>query len=80
VTRFSPASARDFAQRGSRLPCDPDLFDAEFDKESSEPLDLLEGQDFFPGQKRVFLTEDLCRHAVGAAEITAIRHRDPEIS
>jgi hypothetical protein len=44
-----------------------------------QPRDLFKGQQLVALQKREIAAEDLLGHAVRAAEVAAIRDRDPEI-
>ena len=57
-----------------------DLLDSDPDELAREPLDLLEGQELLAVEEPIAASEDLLRHAVDAAEVAAIRHRDPEIA
>ena len=59
---------------------DPELLDAERHEDAGEPRDLLEGQHLVARQERVVAAEDLLRHAVGAAEVAAVRDRDPQVA
>ena len=59
---------------------DPQLPDAELDEDPGQPADLLVGQDLRVRQEGVVAPEDLGRHAVRAAEVAAVRDRDPEVA
>ena len=50
------------------------------DEQPRQPGDLLEAEQFGALQKDEILAEDIPRHAVGAAHVAAIRHRDPKIA
>src|SRR5438067_1004152 len=54
----------------------PDFLDAELKEDPSHALDLFKGQNLLPCNPRVFVE----RHAVGAAEVAAIRNRDSQIT
>ncbi len=56
-----------------------DFFHAMRDEEPGQPFDFLEAQQRAMRQERVILVEHRPRHAVDAAEIAAIRHRDAQI-
>ena len=56
-----------------------DFFDAMRDEQPSQPLDFLEPQQRAVRQERVVLVEHRARHAVHAAEIAAIGHRNAQI-
>ena len=57
-----------------------DLLDAVGDERARQPRDLLEAQQFGVRQEAVVPVEDLLRHAVGAAEVAAIRDRDAQVA
>ena len=59
---------------------DPELLHAELDEDARDALDLLERQELAPRQEAVVAPEDLLRHAVDAAEVAAVRDRDPQIA
>ena len=56
------------------------VLDAESDEDAGQARDLLEAEEFPARQELVLLPVDLRRHAVGAAEVAAIRHRDAQIA
>jgi hypothetical protein len=58
----------------------PELAHAERHEQPREPHDLLERQALGGAQELVFLVERLPRHAVGAAEVAAIHHRNAQIA
>ena len=60
-------------------PVMPELLDAVRDECPREPLDLLVVEQLRPGQELVVAAEDLLRHAVDAAEVAAVRDRDPQV-
>src|SRR5690606_17851133 len=49
-----------------------DLPDSPVDEQASDAGDLLEGEEKVPGKELVVATEDLLRHAVGAAEVATV--------
>jgi hypothetical protein len=49
------------------------------DERAGEPFDLLVVEELLAREEDVVATEDLLRHAVDAAEVAAIGHRDPKI-
>src|SRR3954469_22529810 len=55
------------------------LFFAALDEDAREPCDLLEREDGAIRQERMVGAEHLARHAVDAAEIAAIGHRDAKV-
>ena len=55
------------------------LLDAEADEQTREARDLLEAQQLVARQEGVVAAEDLLRHAVGAAEVAAVRDRDAQV-
>ena len=59
---------------------DPQLLHAEVDEDARDPLDLLEREELAARQEAVLVAEDLLRHAVDAAEVAAVGHRDPQIA
>ena len=61
-------------------PGDPELLHAETDEDAGQPRDLLVAQDLGSRQEREVAAEDLRGHAVGAAEVAAVGHRDPEVT
>ena len=61
-------------------PGDPQLLGAEPDEDAGDPLDLLEREDLIVREERVVAPEDLLRHAVRAAEVAAVRDRDPQVA
>jgi hypothetical protein len=56
-----------------------DLGDAMGRKKAGEAGDFLEGQQGFPRQEGVVLVEHGLRHAIHAAEVAAVGHRDAQI-
>src|SRR5262249_5745568 len=58
---------------------DAELLDAERDEDPREPLDLLEGEQLRLREELVALAVDLCRHAIGAAEVAAVGDRDAQV-
>ena len=61
-------------------PGDPQLVHPEGDEDAGDPLDLLEREQLAARQEAVVAPEDLLRHAVHAAEVAAVRDRDPEVA
>ena len=59
---------------------DPQLLHTEVDEHARDPLDLLEGEELAARQEAVLVAEDLLRHAVHAAEVAAVGHRDPQVA
>ena len=59
---------------------DPQLLDAVFEEEANEAFDLFEGEDLVARQERIAFAEDLGGHAIRAAEIAAVRHRNPQVA
>src|SRR5207249_9407583 len=59
---------------------DPQLLGAEVDEDPRQALDLLERQDELTRQEREVAPEDLLGHAVDAAEVAPIGHRDPQVA
>ena len=55
------------------------FFDAERDEDARETRDLLEAEQLVARQEDVVAAEDLLRHAVGAAEVAAVRDRDAQV-
>jgi len=49
-------------------------------EQSCEPCDLLEAEDLVSVEEDVVRTKDLFRHAVGAAEVAAIRDGDAKVA
>ncbi len=58
----------------------PDLLDSMSRQDPRQPLDLLEREELGAREEAVAAPEDLLRHAVGAAEVAAVRDRDAEVS
>jgi hypothetical protein len=56
------------------------LADPEAGKDPGHPGQLLERQQLPAGQEREVAAEDLPRHAVGAAELAPVGHRDPQVA
>src|SRR5699024_1010516 len=56
------------------------LVHAEAGKQSRQPRDLLEIQQFPLGQELVLATEQFPRHAVAAAEIAAVGQRNTQVA
>ncbi len=54
---------------------EPDLANAQIEKDVHQPIDLFEMEDVLLGQPDVFLL----RHAVLAAEIAAVSDREPKV-
>ena len=50
------------------------------DRDPGDPFDLLEVQDLVARQELEVPPEDLLRHAVGAAEVAAVGHRDAQVA
>src|SRR5262249_21126923 len=59
---------------------DPELRHAEIHEDTGQPLDLLVAEDRVVGQELEVAAEDLLRHAVRAAEVAAVRHRDAQVA
>ena len=59
---------------------DAELLHAEVDEHARDALDLLERQELATRQEAVLVAEDLLRHAVDAAEVAAVRDRDPQVA
>src|SRR5690606_11882575 len=57
-----------------------ELRDAELEEQRREPLDLAWRQPFRARQKLVLIAVDVGRHAIRAAVVAAVDHRDPEIA
>ena len=57
-----------------------DFFHAERSEGAGDAGEFAEGHELRIAQEGVAGAEDLLRHAVGATEITAVGHRDPEIA
>ena len=57
-----------------------DLLDAEACENAGEPGDLLESEQVAAREEGVVAAVDLLRHAVDAAEVAAVRDRDPEVA
>jgi hypothetical protein len=60
-------------------PVRADLADAQADEHARETRDLLEAEDVFVPQKAIARVEHLARHAVHAAKVAAIGHRDAQV-
>ena len=60
-------------------PGEPDLGDPLGREDGGDAGDLLEREQLISGEELVVLAEDLLRHAIGAAEVAAIGHRDTQI-
>jgi hypothetical protein len=58
----------------------PDFLDAMRDENPRDPLNFLERQQSRVRQELVVLVEDFARHAVDAAEIATICHRNAQIA
>ncbi len=59
---------------------DAELAHPEVDEHARDALDLLEREELAARQEPILVAEDLLRHAVDAAEVAAVRDRDPEIA
>ena len=71
-----PDQARQIAAQQRLAARQPDLVDAESDEDVDEALDLLEVQDLVTREPDVLLL----RHAVRAAKVAAVGHRDTQIA
>ena len=58
---------------------DAELAHTEVDEHARDALDLLEREELTARQESILVAEDLLRHAVDAAEVAAVRDRDPKI-
>src|SRR6185503_8491367 len=56
------------------------LLDALSGEDPREARNLLERQQLGPAHELVVVAEDLARHAVRAAEVTAVGDRDPQVA
>src|SRR5690606_22625939 len=70
---FDAFAKQRLASRQSDLPHSP------VDEQASDAGDLLEGEEKVPGEELVVATEDLLRHAVGAAEVATVGDRDTQV-
>src|SRR5258706_261648 len=59
---------------------EPDLLHAELDEDAREARDFLEAQDRAVRKKLMVRIEHFARHAIDAAEVAAIGHRDAQIA
>ena len=73
VPRHRPEEGQDALPDEGFAAGDPELLDAEADEGRAEPVEFLERQEV-----RLRQEGHRFRHTVDAAEIAAVRHRDPE--
>jgi hypothetical protein len=57
----------------------PQLAHTQAGEDAGQPGQFLEGEQLLAGQEHKVAAEHLAGHAVGAAELAAVGHRDPQI-